>query len=140
MHVSWQQRLGFWLKEHFPKIQFLVTTHSPFICQAADPKGLIRLPAPGSDERVDHLSEELFKTVVQGGADDAVLSALFGLEHTHSEASEALRRRIADLETRSFRRSTTPEEETELTHLRTELPQTGTIAIEQALRNLRAAE
>lgn len=31
LHVSWQQRIGFWLKEHFPKIQFLVTTHSPFI-------------------------------------------------------------------------------------------------------------
>lgn len=140
LHVSWQQRLGFWLKEHFPNIQFLVTTHSPFLCQAADPKGLVRLPAPGTEERVEHLSEEQFKTVVQGGADDAVLTALFGLEHTHSAQSEALRRRIADMEARSFRGRTTPDEEAELAGLRSQLPQTGSVAIEQALRNVRAAE
>lgn len=140
LHVSWQQRLGFWLKEHFPNIQFLVTTHSPFICQAADPRGLIRLPSPGTDERVTHVSDELWKTIVQGGADDAAMSELFGLEHAHSDASEALRSRIAELEGRSFRHRTTPEEEEELSRLRAELPQSGTIAIDQALRNVRAAE
>lgn len=140
LHVSWQQRLGFWLKEHFPNIQFLITTHSPFICQAADPRGLIRLPTPGTEERVEHVSDELFKEVVQGGADDAAMSALFGLEHSHSDASEALRRRIAQMEARSFRGLSTPEEEEELSRLRQQLPQTGNVALEQVLRNVRAAE
>ena len=55
LHVSWQQRIGFWLREHFPNLQIIVTTHSPFICQAADPGGLVRLPAPG-EERVQRRS------------------------------------------------------------------------------------
>lgn len=50
LHVSWQRRIGTWLKAHFPNVQFIVTTHSPYICQAADPGGLIRLPGPGKDE------------------------------------------------------------------------------------------
>jgi energy-coupling factor transporter ATP-binding protein EcfA2 len=140
LHVSWQQRIGFWLKEHFPNVQFLVTTHSPFICQAADPKGLIRLPAPDTNERAEHVPDELFKTVVQGGADDAAMTGLFGLEHTHSEAAEELRRRVAKLEARALRDHATPEEEQELLRLRAELPQTGSIAIDQLLRNARAAE
>jgi predicted ATP-binding protein involved in virulence len=45
MHVEWQQKIGFWLTSHFPNIQFLTTSHSPFICQAAGPRGVIRLPA-----------------------------------------------------------------------------------------------
>lgn len=46
LHVSWQKRIGGWLKRHFPRTQFVVTTHSPYICQAADARGLIRLPGP----------------------------------------------------------------------------------------------
>ena len=140
LHVSWQQRIGFWLKEHFPNIQFIVTTHSPFVCQAADPKGLIRLPAPGTDERAEHVSEELFKLIVNGGADDAAMTALFGLEHAYSDRSEALRCRVAELEARVIRGSATPEEEAERTRLADQLPTTGSAMVEQALRNLRAAE
>lgn len=51
LHVSWQRRIGPWLKAHFPNIQFIVTTHSPYVCQEADPGGLIRLPDPSKDER-----------------------------------------------------------------------------------------
>ncbi|MFJ4617976.1 AAA family ATPase [Streptomyces sp. NPDC088812] len=31
LHVSWQRRIGPWLTAHFPHIQFIVTTHSPYI-------------------------------------------------------------------------------------------------------------
>jgi hypothetical protein len=48
LHPEWQREIGFWLKRHFPKIQFLVTAHSPIICQAADPHGLFVLPEPGA--------------------------------------------------------------------------------------------
>jgi class 3 adenylate cyclase len=36
LHVLWQIRLASWMKEHFPKIQFIVASHSPFICVGAD--------------------------------------------------------------------------------------------------------
>lgn len=136
LHVSWQKRIGFWLKRHFPNIQFIVTTHSPFVCQAADPRGLIRLPAPGEDRPVEHVSEELYYTVVNGSADDAVMTELFGLETPYSKESEKLRDEVAHLEARLQTGKATKEEEKELEELRSQLPQTPTGTIEQLLRKL----
>ncbi|UCM88551.1 AAA family ATPase [Streptomyces marincola] len=80
LHVSWQQRIGDWLKQHFPRVQFIVTTHSPYICQAADPAGLIRLPGPDEDAPAEVVEDALYRRVVYGTGDDAVLSDLFGLD------------------------------------------------------------
>lgn len=140
LHVSWQQRIGFWLKEHFPRIQFIVTTHSPFICQAADPRGLIRLPAPGEDAPAAHVSEDLFNIIVNGGADDAALTALFGMERTYSARAEELRSRVAELEAKVARGEATPEEREELARKSDQLPSTGSAMVEQALRKLEALE
>ena len=93
LHVEWQQRIGHWLKQHFPNIQFIVTTHSPFVCQAADPNGLIRLHRVGDRYGAELVDDKLFKQIINGTVDQAVVSALFGLDHSHSEASEALRSR-----------------------------------------------
>ncbi len=138
LHVSWQKRIGFWLKRHFPNIQFIVTTHSPFICQAADPRGLIRLPAPGEDRVAAHVSEDLYNTVVNGSLDEAVLTDLFGLETPYSEETEKLRERVAELEARLQSGDATPVEEEEFERLSSHLPQTLPSAVEQALRKLAA--
>ena len=123
LHVSWQQRIGFWLKEHFPRIQFIVSTHSPFICQAADENGLIRLPAPGEVHDAELITGPLFRRIVNGGADDATLSELFGLEHTHSLQSELVRQRAAELEAKAMRGKAGQEEQLELLDLLNQLPQ-----------------
>ena len=36
MHPSWQRKVLYTLKETFPNIQFIVTTHSPIILSEAD--------------------------------------------------------------------------------------------------------
>jgi energy-coupling factor transporter ATP-binding protein EcfA2 len=136
LHLSWQRRIGFWFKEHFPNIQFIVTTHSPFVCQAADPKGLIRLPAPGENRAAEHVSEELYKTVVNGTVDEAALTELFGLEHVHSDESEQLRERVAQLEARVIEGEATPEESEELDRLSAQLPKTGSALVDRAVRKL----
>ncbi|HEX8706028.1 MAG TPA: AAA family ATPase [Myxococcaceae bacterium] len=136
LHLSWQRRIGFWLKEHFPKIQFIVTTHSPFVCQAADPKGLIRLPAPGENRPAAHVSDELYKTVVNGTVDEAALTELFGLEHVHSDESERLRERVAELEAHVLEGAATPEEREELARLSARLPNTGSAMVDRAVRKL----
>jgi energy-coupling factor transporter ATP-binding protein EcfA2 len=123
LHVSWQQKIGFWLKDHFPNVQFIVSTHSPFICQAADENGLIRLPAPGEIQDARVISGRLFKRVVNGTADDATLSELFGLEHSHSDHSERLRRQIAALEAKVITGRAEEHEQLELGELLLELPQ-----------------
>ncbi|NOY25887.1 MAG: AAA family ATPase [Oligoflexia bacterium] len=110
MHVAWQQRIGFWLTRRFPRIQFLVTTHSPFICQAASPGGLIRLPAPDETRRMEPVKKETWRVIVRGGADDAVLTELFGLDHAHSAEAEGLRQEVVKLEAKVIRADATPKE------------------------------
>lgn len=100
LHVSWQKVIGTWLKQHFPKIQFIVTTHSPYICQSADPGGLVILPGPG-ESRAPYISDqELYERVVYGSSDDTLLSALFGVETPYSTEGEKLRQRLSELEVR----------------------------------------
>lgn len=140
LHVSWQKRIGFWLKRHFPNIQFIVTTHSPFICQAADPGGLIRLPMPGEGRQVEKVSEELYYTVVNGSIDEAVLSELFGLDSLYSEETDHLRDQVAALESKVILGTATPEEMDELQHLRGKLPRSMSSDVELKMRSLRDQE
>lgn len=99
LHVSWQKRIGGWLKAHFPQTQFIVTTHSPYICQAADENGLIRLPGPDEDEPPRIVDQDLYERIVYGSGDDAVMSEMFGLDTPYSDRAVALRRELVALET-----------------------------------------
>lgn len=125
LHVEWQKRIGFWLKSRFPKIQFVVTTHSPFICQAADEGGLIRLSPPwaGEYEQVaESLSGEVFNRVVNGTLDEAVVTELFGLDTVLSDDSQAARLRIAEIEAIALTRELSKVERRDLRKLRTRIP------------------
>ena len=84
LHPEWQREIGFWLKRHFPNIQFLVTTHSPIICQAADEKGLCVLPELGSDIPPQQLTDEEYRKVIASRTDTILLTAAFGLQNTRS--------------------------------------------------------
>ncbi len=105
LHPQLQQRIGFWLKDHFPKVQFIVTTHSPFVCQAADEKCLFRVTDSGSVEAV---GDAVFRDVVNGSVDDAVITDLFDLPSPYSEESVKRRRDLADLEGRILAGETLP--------------------------------
>ena len=84
LHPEWQREIGFWLKKHFPKIQFLVTTHSPIICQAADENGLFVLPEPGGSESPRALTTEEYNVVISSRPDTILLTPAFGLQNTRS--------------------------------------------------------
>lgn len=123
LHIEWQKRIGFWLKEHFPRIQFIVTTHSPFICQAADEGGLIRLaPAWAENPGANIVSGETYNRVVNGSADDAILTDIFGLESTMSGPSIKVRDELAHLEGTALIRQLTKAESNRLTELRKMVP------------------
>ena len=98
LHPEWQREIGFWLKKHFPKIQFLVTTHSPIICQAADPNGLFVLPEPGSDAQPRALSTEDYQKVIASRPDTILLTPAFGLQNTRSEYAVEQRREYSKLQ------------------------------------------
>ncbi|HEY0096228.1 MAG TPA: hypothetical protein VGB96_18005, partial [Archangium sp.] len=78
--------------------------------------------------------DELYKTVVNGTVDEAALTELFGLEHVHSDQSEALREQVARLEARILRGEATPEERTQFDQLSSQLPDTASTLMERALR------
>lgn len=85
LHPEWQREIGFWLKHHFPKVQFLVTSHSPIILQAADPNGLFVLPEPGSGENARALTHVEYQSVVASRPDTILRSPAFGLQNTRSK-------------------------------------------------------
>lgn len=100
LHPEWQREIGFWLKRHFPAIQFLVTTHSPIVCQAADPNGLFVLPEPGSGDLPRALDEAEYRNVVAGKPDTILRTAAFGLQNTRSPRAVQARAEYAQLKSK----------------------------------------
>jgi predicted ATPase len=98
LHPEWQREIGFWLKRHFPNIQFLVTTHSPIICQAADQNGLFVLPEPGSGNEPRALTDEEYTKVISSRPDTILLTAAFGLQNTRSPRAVEARAEFAKLQ------------------------------------------
>jgi AAA domain, putative AbiEii toxin, Type IV TA system len=70
LHPTWQRRVGPWFREHFPNIQFLVSTHNPIICQAADVGSVFVLPRPGLDEPGRMVEGEQLQRLVHGNGQD----------------------------------------------------------------------
>ena len=97
LHPEWQRTIGFWLKKHFPNIQFLVSTHSPLVCQAADKNGLFVLPEPGSGYMPRALTDEERDKVVASRSDTILLGPAFGLENTRSPLAVESRAKYARL-------------------------------------------
>jgi hypothetical protein len=89
---------------------------------------------------MDHLDPRLFNAIVNGGADDAVMSELFGLEHAHSPAAEQLRERLAALELKLVTQTATKPEKTEYADLRRQIPDDIGEEADRKLRMLKRAE
>ncbi|WP_165223696.1 AAA family ATPase [Aquisphaera insulae] len=95
LHPFWQREIGFRLRHTFPKMQFIVTSHSPFVAQAATDDGLIVMRPTGKDGAVEAHRPEVS---VKGWRVDQILtSPLFGLDATRDEETESLIREHAGL-------------------------------------------
>jgi energy-coupling factor transporter ATP-binding protein EcfA2 len=124
LHPTWQKRIGFWLCEHFPNIQFIVSTHSPLICQAAEQGSILLLPRSGSQDKPRLLAGTEFKRVVFGNVLDAYGTDAFGEEAamTRSPTSKAMRDRLAQLNTQELIKGLDESERKEQSDLRATLP------------------
>ena len=109
------------------------------MCQAATEGGLIVLSAPGSAESARIADADAYRRAVNGSVDDALLSELFGLEHTWSEAAEEKRGRLATLEARVLTGKAKPGERGEYQRLLAEIPQTMSDDVERAAAQLTAS-
>ncbi len=55
LHPKWQRRVASDLQKAFPKLQFIATTHSPFILQSLEPGQVIDLEQTLSDDQIGAL-------------------------------------------------------------------------------------
>lgn len=97
LHPTWQRQIGHWLTKHFPKVQFIVTSHSPLVCQAAEHGSIFRLPAPGSDEQAAFVEGIDRDRLVFGSVLDAYGTELFGSDISRSETALQKQERLAEL-------------------------------------------
>ena len=109
LDATWQRQIGHWFKKHFPNIQFLVTTHSPLVCQAAD--SVFLLPTPGSDEEPRMVEGVDLDRLRHGNVLEAYGTEVFGRGVTRSEESKKMLRRLAELNRKELDEGLSAEEQ-----------------------------
>ena len=128
LHPTWQRDIGRWLTRVFPKIQFIITTHSPIVCRAAsNDKGELtgsvwRLPAPGSKEEFRKIEGVDLEQLVYGDVLDAYGTELFGSGVTRSKVGSELVEKLAELNTLALKRELTEAEKQDRRRLRAIFP------------------
>jgi predicted ATPase len=120
LHPSWQKEIGPWFTRCFPMLQFIVTTHSPIICQNSTT--LWRLPNPGTDEKFGRIEGISFKRLVFGSILDAYGTEYFGRDVARSEDSKAYLLEMASLNRKALMGSVSEEEKARMLELRSFLP------------------
>lgn len=119
LHPKWQREIGFYLQRAFPRFQFIVTTHSPFVAQAATKDGLFVLRRDPSRDQV-YLDTSLES--VQGWRAEQILSSpAFGLESTRDPATEALIEEHGRLKAKAEAVELSPQERSRLEELTAQL-------------------
>lgn len=129
LHPTWQHEIGRWLTKFFPKIQFIVTTHSPIVCRAVlNGEGQIagsvwQLPAPGSNDEARRVSGDELDQLLYGDVLDAFGTNLFGRHITRSAAGKSLILELAALNQKARRGGLTAEDKTRQMSLKLRFPE-----------------
>jgi hypothetical protein len=98
LHPAWQTKIGQWFTKYFPKLQFIVTTHSPLICRACGDHGKIfRLAAPGSGKESGEISREERDKLVFGDILEAYETDAFGDGVEWSDEGRKLQKEYREL-------------------------------------------
>ena len=128
LHPAWQKQIGEWFLSRFPKIQFIVTTHSPLVCRAAGLRGSIwRLPVPGTNEKAKRVEDVEFDRLVYGDILDAYSTDFFGVNVTRSAQSQELVSQLASLNLKKATVGLSAAEEEQVVALRGILPSSSPV-------------
>jgi nucleoside phosphorylase len=130
LHPKWQQDIGVWFKKHFPNFQFIVATHSLFVCQSAD--SVFILPDPGAVGSGRMLSEVELDQIRYGTVLDGYGTNVFGRGVDESEGSRKRAEQLATLNLKQLREGLTVDEKADQTRLRAMLP-TGDVLRDPAV-------
>ncbi len=130
LHPTWQRKVGLFFRQHFPNIQFIVSTHSPLICQAADIGTVYLLPRPGEDHGGGMVRGSRLERLLYGNVLDAYGTEVFGPDISRSEEGKAKQNRLAYLNVKETRQGLTDQERKEQERLRGALPSTAHILVQ----------
>lgn len=122
LHPTWQTRIGQWFTRYFPNLQFIVTTHSPLVCRAAEKGSIWRLAAPGSNQLSGEVTGIERDRLIYGNVLDAYGTEVFGENVSQSNEGQELAERLAKLNVKSFKGVLTDKERQELYELKAKLP------------------
>ena len=128
MHPAWQKRIGDWLVERFPMVQFFVTTHSPIICRSAEKGSIWRLPTPGTQEEAHRIEGQDRDRLVNGNILEAFDTEYFGANVTRSDASHRMLKELAKLNRKRRRGRLSDGEERQRRKLQSALPSVSAIS------------
>jgi energy-coupling factor transporter ATP-binding protein EcfA2 len=128
LHPTWQTRIGQWFLKYFPKLQFIVTTHSPLVCRAAENGSIWRLAAPGSKGKSGEITGLDREHLIHGNILDAISTGVFG-DVAISEDSNNSLNRLAELNVKSMMGLIEDKESKELQELRARFPTENKIKI-----------
>jgi len=127
LHPKWQREIGFWLREKFPNIQFIIGTHSPFLAQVTDEvqadaldmrnSGNIKLMRTAQGVDAVH-SQENARVL---SPEQILQSELFSMESVLSPPVEQKRRRFAELSLKNADEGLAEGEQKEIEQLSLEL-------------------
>ncbi len=84
LHPAWQRQIGFWLMQRFPLVQFIVSTHSPLICQAAQQIVVLPCFALEWQTHSGNLTAQDISHIQTLRPDTILRTAAFGLDNTRS--------------------------------------------------------
>jgi len=118
LHPTWQTQVGQWFIKYFPKIQFIVTTHSPLVCRACEKGSIWRLAAPGSNNKSGKITGTEKDRLIFGNVLDAYGTELFGENVSISEESSNKMQRLSQLNIKSVTGTITEQEEQEMQTLK----------------------
>ncbi len=121
LHPTWQTRIGNWFLKYFPKLQFIVTTHSPLVCRAAERGSIWRLAAPGSKEESREITGKDRELLIHGNILDAISTGVFGDVAISEDSNDSLNR-LAELNVKSMMGLIEDAENAELQTLRAKFP------------------
>jgi hypothetical protein len=122
LHPSWQREIGFALQRVFPNMQFIVATHSPFICQAASPGGIFQLRMNEAEKRIEAVQP--VEGTVQGWHIEDIYDRALGADYLLDVPTQELRDEYDALEGARVRGELTGADEPRLRELGTQLDAT----------------
>ncbi len=122
LHPTWQVRIGYWFTKYFPNIQFIVTTHSPLICRAAENGSVWRLATPGSMQESGRVEGNDLQRLIYGNVLDAYGTEVFGENISRSASAQGMLNELAKLNKKSMMGTIAESETIRLEKLRTILP------------------